>query len=136
MSIIRVVAIDHVVLRTSKIEEMVHFYSGVLNCQLERELGDFGLLQFRAGSALIDIVTLDSELGRLGGRAPSQDGRNVDHICFQISKVEESALLTYLEENGIKVDGFAERYGAEGFGRSLYINDPEGNVVELKFSKE
>ncbi|MGU3844370.1 VOC family protein, partial [Vibrio diabolicus] len=32
----------------------------------------------------------------------------------------------------IETEEFAKRYGAQGFGRSLYIHDPEGNVVELK----
>ncbi|MGB1884670.1 MAG: VOC family protein, partial [Gammaproteobacteria bacterium] len=25
-----------------------------------------------------------------------------------------------------------ERYGADGFGDSVYVTDPEGNTVELK----
>ncbi|MBM88763.1 MAG: VOC family virulence protein [Gammaproteobacteria bacterium] len=133
---IKVIAIDHIVLRTSKIAEMKEFYSNILNCPPERELLDLGLLQLRAGSALIDLVPVDSELGRLGGKAPNQDGRNMDHLCLQIDNVEDSELLDYLERSGIKVEEFAERYGAEGLGRSLYINDPEGNIVELKYSKK
>lgn len=131
---IEVKAIDHVVLRTSNIDAMIKFYSGVLNCPLERELEELGLVQLRAGSALIDLVPVDSELGRMGGKAPKQDGRNMDHLCLQINAIAEQDLLHYLKANGIEIENFVERYGAEGYGRTLYINDPEGNVIELKIS--
>lgn len=131
---IKIIAIDHVVLRTSSLYAMLDFYQGVLNCKVERELPDLGLIQLRAGSALIDLVPVDSELGQQGGRAPSQNGRNMDHLCLQIQAVEEEQLQNYLASKGIRTGEFEERYGAEGFGRSIYINDPEGNVVELKTS--
>lgn len=129
---ITLVALDHVVLRTTDLAKMLHFYQHILGCRLERELADLGLTQLRAGSALIDIVTFDSELGKLGGSAPRQDGRNMDHFCLQVAPFVEQEMLTYLSQQGVKVSEFVERYGAEGFGRSLYIEDPEGNVVEIK----
>jgi catechol 2,3-dioxygenase-like lactoylglutathione lyase family enzyme len=130
---IEVQAIDHVVLRTGKLDEMLAFYRDFLGCPLERQLDpEVGLVQLRAGSGLIDLVPVDSELGRLGGGPPQQDGRNVDHICLAISAVDKQALLSHLDGAGISHQGFAERYGARGFGPSVYINDPEGNVVELK----
>ncbi len=132
---IQVSGIDHLVFRTTRLDAMLHFYTQVLGCPIERQLADEGLTQLRAGKALIDIVTCDSKLGKLGGGSPVQDGRNVDHICLLIEDIEEQALLDYLAEQDIATEGFAKRYGAQGFGRSLYINDPEGNVVELKLVK-
>jgi len=128
-------ALDHVVMRTTRLTEMLAFYRDFLGCPLERELDpEVGLVQLRAGTGLIDLVPVDSELGRLGGGPPKQDGRNVDHVCLRIDAIDEQALLQHLDEAGIEHSEFAERYGAEGFGRSVYINDPEGNVVELKFA--
>jgi len=129
---LKILGLDHVVLRTTRTGEMLAFYQQVLGCQLERELPELGLLQLRAGSALIDIVPVDSELGRLGGKPPDQDGRNVDHFCLQLGEIDERQLLEYLSGNGIDAGEPAVRYGASGFSRSIYINDPEGNVVELK----
>ena len=129
---INIIALDHIVLRTSQLDNMVHFYQDILGCVIEREKIDIGLTQLRAGSALIDIVTVDSELGRMGGKAPKQNGRNVDHFCLQVSAFEEEELLDYLKQHNITTSSFAERYGAQGYGRSVYVNDPEGNVVELK----
>lgn len=131
---IKVLGIDHVVIRTTDLAAMLEFYVEFLGCPVERELDEsVGLVQLRAGSALIDIVPVDSELGRLGGGAPSQDGRNVDHFCLLIAESSEEEILGTLRERGVAHSDFAERYGAEGFGRSVYIDDPEGNVVELKF---
>ncbi|MGY3688705.1 VOC family protein [Vibrio coralliilyticus] len=129
---IEVKGLDHIVLRTSNIKDMLHFYRDILHCPIERELPELGLTQLRAGSAIIDLVCVDSMLGKLGGKEPSQNGRNVDHFCLQIEPLEENALLNYLDQCGLIYQPFAERYGAQGFGRSIYIHDPEGNVVELK----
>ncbi|MBL4295817.1 VOC family protein [Vibrio fluvialis] len=128
---IKIHGLDHIVLRTTKLDQMLHFYQTILGCQLERELPQ-GLTQLRAGSALIDIVTVDSELGQLGGKAPEQDGRNVDHFCLQITPVDEGELTAFLDGHNIAHSDFAKRYGAQGFGSSVYLYDPEGNVVELK----
>tara|TARA_Y100001956_G_C4127008_1_gene190734 strand:+ start:3913 stop:4392 length:480 start_codon:yes stop_codon:yes gene_type:complete len=131
----RILAIDHVVLRTSKLSAMLEFYIDVLGCTLERERLDIGLTQLRAGSALIDLVTVSSELGKLGGKAPSQNGRNMDHFCLQVTAFDEQQLLDYFARKQVQVTEFTERYGAQGFGRSIYLTDPEGNIVEIKPSK-
>ncbi len=131
--VIKIVALDHVVYRTTKLSQMLEFYCDILGCHVERELPkELGLVQLRAGSALIDIVPVDSELGRAGGKAPSQDGRNVDHICLQIEPFDEQELICYLQSHNVRFSEFSDRYGAQGFGRSVYIKDPEGNEVELK----
>lgn len=129
---IEVKALDHIVLRTSNLDAMLHFYRDILGCPVERELAELGLTQLRAGTALIDVVTVDSELGKLGGKPPVQNGRNIHYFCLQLAPFEESELRQYLLSHDIKTEDFSRRYGAQGFGRSLYINDPEGNVVELK----
>ncbi|GAK87400.1 lactoylglutathione lyase [Vibrio ponticus] len=128
--------LDHIVLRTTQLEPMLHFYRDTLGCPVERTLPELGLTQLRAGSALIDIVTVDSQLGMLGGKAPQQNGRNVDHFCLQIAPLDEDELLQTLAHYNPSKQEFVERYGAQGFGRSIYLTDPEGNIVELKPTKE
>ena len=129
---LNIIGIDHVVLRTARLPEMLHFYQQVLGCRLERELPDLGLIQLRAGASLIDIVPVDSELGRAGGRPPSQDGRNLEHFCLTLADMDEPALLQFLADHEIASGEPTVRYGAGGFSKSVYINDPEGNIVELK----
>jgi catechol-2,3-dioxygenase len=130
---LEVLAIDHIVLRTTKLKEMLDFYTKVLSCTIERETSvETGLTQLRAGSALIDLVVVNSRLGAIGGGAPTQSERNIDHFCLQIKSVPEQDIITYLKESGIEVGDFESRFGAQGEGNSLYIKDPEGNEVELR----
>jgi catechol 2,3-dioxygenase-like lactoylglutathione lyase family enzyme len=131
---IKVRLIDHIVLRTVNLERMLHFYSHVLGCRVERRLpAHVGLTQLRAGQSLIDLVDVDSELGRAGGPPPSGTAKSVDHFCLQIEAMDEDDLRGWLEANGVEVGDFQVRYGAEAFGSSVYIRDPDGNIVELRF---
>ncbi|MDD1783664.1 VOC family protein [Enterovibrio sp. ZSDZ35] len=132
---LNVVAIDHIVLRTEKRAQMIAFYTQVLNCLIERETSpELGLTQLRAGSALIDIVDVDSTLGKLGGKAPANTGNNLDHFCLQIEPICEEKLVEHLKKWHVDASEFEQRYGAQGFGRSIYIQDPDGNTIELKCS--
>ena len=127
------VGIDHIVLRTTQLNAMLDFYCGALGCNVERETPpEIGLTQMRAGNALIDLVVADSRLGKLGGGPPTQTENNVDHFCLQLKSISEREIKTHLESHGIEVGDFDERYGAQGLGQSIYIKDPEGNVVELR----
>lgn len=130
---IRPVALDHIVLRTDRYPELIAFYCDVLGCARERTTPDeFGLTQLRAGSALIDIVDVDGKLGRVGGGAPGATGNNLDHFCLQIAPFDEAELTAYLDSRGVEHSGFEQRYGAGGFGRSIYLKDIAGNTVELR----
>lgn len=124
--------IDHVVLRVVDVEGMIRFYQDVLGCAVERRKDDLGLVQLRAGRSLIDLVDAAGELGRKGGGAPGTGGRNMDHFCLRIEPFDESAIRAHLQAHGVETGELETRYGAEGDGPSLYIEDPEGNTVELK----
>ncbi len=130
---IEIAGIDHIVLRTTKLKDMLEFYCNVLGCTVERETTvETGLTQLRAGSALIDLVTVDSDLGRMGGGAPTESENNLDHFCLQLKPISDIEIEKHLSEHGINEGSFHERYGAQGVGKSIYIKDPEGNTVELR----
>ena len=124
--------IDHIVLRVTDLDRMLAFYCDVLGCTVERRLDDIGLIQLRAGRSLLDLVPVDSKLGRAGGRAPGKEGRNLDHLCFRIETFDEEAISAHLLGHGVEPGEVGIRYGAEGDGPSMYVEDPEGNTVELK----
>jgi catechol 2,3-dioxygenase-like lactoylglutathione lyase family enzyme len=124
--------IDHLVLRVTDVARMLDFYCGVLGCALERRQDEIGLVQLRAGRSLIDFVTVDGAIGRAGGAPPGREGRNLDHLCLRIEPFDGETLRGYLAEHGIDAGEVSSRYGAEGEGPSIYIHDPEGNMVELK----
>jgi catechol 2,3-dioxygenase-like lactoylglutathione lyase family enzyme len=132
MKPIEIRGLDHVVLRVADLERSLRFYCGVLGCAEERRVEALGLVQLRAGSALIDLVPVDSPLGRLGGPAPGASGRNLDHFALQLARFDEAGLRAHLAAHGVEPGEVAERYGALGVGPSMYVRDPDGNVVELK----
>ncbi|MEK9967212.1 MAG: hypothetical protein VW582_12735, partial [Rhodospirillaceae bacterium] len=86
----------------------------------------------RAGSQLIDLIAVDGVLGKRGGAAPGAEGRNLDHFAIRIAEFDEAALHAWVAENGLVIVEEGPRYGADGTGPSIYLRDPEGNIVELK----
>src|SRR5262245_20099059 len=128
----RLVAIDHLVLRVVDLDRMLRFYCDALGCTMEKRQDDIGLIQLRAGNSLIDLVPIDGKLGRAGGAAPGKEGRNLDHLCLRVEPFDEPAIREQLSRHGYTAGPVEQRYGAEGAGPSIYVNDPEGNVVELK----
>jgi len=129
---IEIQGIDHVVLRVADMARSLRFYCEVLGCHEERRLADLGLVQLRAGQSLIDLVDVAAPLGRQGGAAPAHDGRNMDHLALRLAHFEPAALRGHLTLHGVDPGDIATRYGAEGEGPSMYIKDPDGNVIELK----
>ena len=129
---IQIREIDHLVLRVTDLDRMLQFYCDVLGCSVERRKDSIGLIQLRAGNSLIDLVPVDSQLGKAGGAPPGKEGRNLDHFCLRIEPFNETSIRQHLAANGLQAGELASRYGAEGEGPSIYLSDPEGNVVELK----
>ena len=122
--------LDHVVLRGRDAGVLVRFYSEVFGAHIERQL-DAGLFQLRIGEILIDIIPFDSPLGKLGGSKPDE-GRNMDHFCIRVEPFDEREIRAHLNRFNIQVGPISQVYGADGFGPSLYLTDPEGNRIELK----
>jgi glyoxylase I family protein len=128
----RVREIDHLVLRVADLDRMLAFYVGVLGCRVERREDRLGLVQLRAGASLIDLVPVDGAIGRRGGAAPGTEGRNLDHFCLRVEPFDAAAIQAHLRARGAEPGEVVARVGAEGEGPSIYVPDPEGNVVELK----
>jgi catechol 2,3-dioxygenase-like lactoylglutathione lyase family enzyme len=132
VAMIKIREIDHLVLRVVDLGAMVRFYCDVLGCTVEREQAEIGLTQLRAGRSLIDLVTVDGKIGAVGGRAPGAEGRNMDHFCVRVEPFDADAIRAHLAQHGVEAGPVETRYGAEGEGPSIYLHDPEGNLVELK----
>jgi catechol 2,3-dioxygenase-like lactoylglutathione lyase family enzyme len=131
-AMLKIKHLDHVVLRVAHLQPMMEFYTRVLGCPIEKVQGELGLYQLRAGGALIDLVPVDGPLGRKGGAAPGTEAHNMDHFCLRVEPFDADAIIAHLRAHGADPAPVASRYGAEGQGPSIYVADPEGNVVELK----
>jgi glyoxylase I family protein len=124
--------LDHVVLRVSNVPRVERFYRDVIGCSLERRQDKIGLTQLRAGATLIDLVDIAGALGREGGEAPGRKGHNMDHFCLRVDPFDGPAIARHLRAHGMEPGEAAPRFGADGEGPSIYLEDPEGNRVELK----
>ena len=127
---LEVAHLDHIVLKVSSLALMLNFYCNLLGFTVERQLTDIGLVQLRCGGSLIDLVPIDSPLDKAGTAAKS--GHNMDHFCLTVHNYDQQQITTFCHAHNIEVSPEAERYGAEGMGPSIYLTDPEGNVLELK----
>jgi glyoxylase I family protein len=120
-----VAELDHVVLRCRDQDRMLDFYTRVLGLNEERRIAQIGLIQLRAGASMIDLVP--------AAEPRIESGTNVDHFCLGIETDDLRSAMNYLRTNSVEVLGEpAMRYGARGIGNSIYVRDPEGNVIELK----
>ena len=130
--LVKITEMDHIVLRTRNVEESLRFYTEVLGLQPER------VEQWRAGEVrfpsarlnadtIIDFFASDNiPLGKDGPK-------NQDHFCMVIDYTDMDELKARLEEAGIEIQaGPGKRWGSHGDGISLYIYDPDDNVVELR----
>lgn len=120
-----VAELDHVVLRCRHQDRMLDFYTRVLGLKEERRIAQIGLIQLRAGTSMIDLVP--------AAEPRIETGTNVDHFCLGIETQDLRSAMNYLRTNSVEILGEpAMRYGARGMGNSIYVRDPEGNVIELK----
>jgi catechol 2,3-dioxygenase-like lactoylglutathione lyase family enzyme len=121
---VQVVGFDHVVLNVADAERSIEFYCGMLGLQPARvdewRRGDAPFPSARVDEGtIIDLVT-----------AP-RTGENANHICIVVEPTDFDALKS---SGGFDVvDGPATRWGARGYATSLYVRDPDGNTVELRY---
>ena len=117
--------IDHVVLRCRDQARMLDFYTRIIGLAEERRLEQIGLIQLRAGASMIDLVPASDPR--------VESGLNVDHFCLGVEIDNLGEAVRYLRAQAVEIVGEpVMRYGAHGMGLSIYLRDPEGNVVELK----
>ncbi|MFM8409617.1 MAG: VOC family protein [Alphaproteobacteria bacterium] len=127
---LRVLGLDHVVLRTRSPEAVLRFYRDVLGCPVERTIEPLGMSQLRAGSALVDVI--DSNVW--AAPTPPGPGDFYDHFCLAIEGTVEDVLAA-LDGAGVAHGPPSARYGATGEGPSIYATDPDGRTVELKITE-
>lgn len=116
--------IDHVVVRVVDLDRSIGFYCQILGCKLEWRRDELALAHLRVGSAFVDLLA--------GQPLPTGPSRNMDHLCLTVVGFDLEQVRDHLLAHGVEVGSAAERFGASGWGQSLYIVDPDGNGLELR----
>ncbi|MEE1800767.1 VOC family protein [Streptomyces sp. NPDC101062] len=123
----RVIAFDHLVLNVTDIERSLAFYTGPLGLEPVR------VEEWRAGQAPFPSVRVSptTVIDLIKGPAGRPEGSNVDHICLVVEPLDWQQVID--SGDFTVLDGPGERFGARGTAISLYVADPDGNTVELRW---
>jgi glyoxylase I family protein len=122
----RILRLDHVVLRVEDLARAEAFYRNLLGASVERRIDKpIVLVQLRIGESILDLVP-----GRVRDGDDSRD--NMEHFCMRVEPFDPEAITAHVLACGGVPEPKRELYGADGFGWSIYLRDPEGNRVELK----
>lgn len=130
--LVKITEMDHIVLRTRDVERSLRFYTEVLGMSAER------VEQWRAGevrfpSARLNADTIIDFFASDDVPNSRDDVRNQDHFCMVIDYTDMEELKAHFEKIGVEIQaGPGKRWGSHGDGISLYIYDPDDNVVELR----
>lgn len=118
---------DHLVLRVADVERSLAWYCDELGLAPER------VEEWRRGEAPFPSVRIDRST-IIDLVAGERAGENMDHLCLVVAPTDLEAVKA--SGRFTVVDGPAARWGAQGVGMSVYVVDPDGNVVELRHYEE
>lgn len=126
MSVVRVTGFDHLVLRCADVEASLTWYLDVLG------LAGVRIDEWRRGEVPFPSVRVDAGtiIDLIPAAGPFGE-RNVDHLCLVVEPGVVDEVAQRRDEFRV-VDGPASRFGARGTGWSVYVLDPDDNVVELR----
>jgi catechol 2,3-dioxygenase-like lactoylglutathione lyase family enzyme len=126
MSAVEVIGFDHVVVRCADIEKSLAFYCGELGLEPDR-VDEWRRGEVLFPSARVNAATL-IDLFPIGDGPPRALVPNMHHFCLVIEPIDLDALAARFP-GARRADGL---YGAQGLASSVYVQDPDGNTVELR----
>lgn len=121
----RIDRLDHLVLTVRDLEKTCAFYSAVLGMEVVTFGGGRKALRFGCQKINLHVLGREFEPAAARPAAGSAD------LCFVVEGSLEEAREHLRALGGEVESGPVERSGALGSIRSLYLRDPDGNLIEL-----
>ena len=127
----KIAGADHTNWRVRDLDASLNFYRDVLGLEPfgleEYHRGERPLVSLRITEDFILHLTPDPEFERVptGG---------YDHLALVVEGAKPDELAERLRKRGVEVERqFESIIGARGEGPALYLRDPDGYRIELKF---
>ena len=121
---LKVTDLDHIVVNVADVERALAFYCDELGLAPVR-VDEWRRNEVPFPSARVNATTIIDLLPL------ARPGENIDHFCLVVEPTDLAAIAA--SGRFEVVSGPVQRYGARGDGMSLYVRDPDGNLVELRY---
>lgn len=115
---------DHIVLTTSHLEECLHFYRDFLGMTVSCENGRYALLFGRCK------INIHRRPGEFKPAAAYPVSGSID-LCIITEAPMEKVLSELLTKGAPVITDIVDRHGARGPMKSIYLRDPDGNLIEI-----
>ena len=120
----KVIDFDHIVLNVADVERSLTFYTETLG------LAPVRVAEWRAGRVPFPSVRVSAGTIIDLLHKPRQTS-NVDHFCLVVEPLDWPSVIA---SGPLKaIEGPVSRFGARGEAQSIYIEDPDQNVIELRY---
>jgi catechol 2,3-dioxygenase-like lactoylglutathione lyase family enzyme len=123
--------LDHIILKVNELEASVHFYTEIMGFAFERMEGPFTVIRVNEAFQL-----LLAPWGTPG----------FEHYAFAVSNSDFDSIFARVKSAGIDYGpafdsvgantGPGEESGARGMGPTLYFNDPNNHLIEIRTYQE
>lgn len=124
--------IDHVVLTVSNLEASRRFYHEVFDMPIIDDQTTDQVITLRCGHQLIRLQTTDRAQKKL---QPAQPTIGAADLCL-VSGDDPDEVLHHFHSYYVDViAGPLTKHGSEGEMTSIYIHDPDNNLIEVSFYK-
>ena len=125
----KIAAADHTNWRVRDLDRTLGFYRDVLG------LTPFGLEEYRRGErSLVSLRVTEDFILHLIPDSEFEPGGGYDHLALRVEGSSRDEAISYLEDRGVEIEEtFDSITGARGQGPALYVRDPDGYRIELKF---
>ena len=118
-------SIDHLVLTVGNIHATVFFYTRAL--AMEEVISSDGRVALHFGGQKINLQAADAAIKpRAGNPQPGSAD-----LCF-LTTTPLDAVIRHLQNQGVAIiEGPVRRQGAAGSLSSIYLRDPDDNLIEV-----
>ena len=121
--------LGEIALRVNDLDRMPEFYAEVIGLALMKRFENSAFFKVADGiEGHTQILALFNRSGESGFVGLDSEKTTVDHLAFSISLSDYEGEKSRLEMLGLQVNTAEHNWV---HWRSLYVDDPEGNLVEL-----